>query len=200
MKRLIWMPLLVILLTGVMAAAAWSAESNEIIKNYSKNYSDQAYIIGPGDVLDISVWKDESMTKLVTVLPDGKISFPLIGEIMAGGKTLAQLSAELKEKINRFVPDPNVSLVVQQVNSLLIYVIGKVNHPGRFLLNTNVNVLQVLAMAGGLNPFAKRNKIKIFREEGKETEIFEFRYDDVSSGENLDQNIRLKRGDIIVVP
>ena len=200
MKRLIWMPLLVILLTGVMAAAAWSAESNEIIKNYSKNYSDQGYIIGPGDVLDISVWKDESMTKLVTVLPDGKISFPLIGEIMAGGKTLAQLSAELKEKINRFVPDPNVSLVVQQVNSLLIYVIGKVNHPGRFLLNTNVNVLQVLAMAGGLNPFAKRNKIKIFREEGKETEIFEFRYDDVSSGENLDQNIRLKRGDIIVVP
>ena len=83
---------------------------------------------------------------------------------------------------------------------MLIYVIGKVNHPGRFVLNANVNVLQVLAMAGGLNAFAKRNKIKIFRETKDKTEIFQFEYDDVTEGKNLEQNIGLERGDIIVIP
>jgi len=158
------------------------------------------YLIGPGDVLYISAWKVEDMTKLVTVLPDNKISFPLIGEVVAGGKTVVQLKKELEDKISRFVPDPNLSVMVQQVNSMQIYVIGKVNHPGRFVLNTNVNVLQALAMAGGLNPFAKRNKIKIFREKGDKPEIFKFRYDDVSQGIHPEQNIRLKRGDVIVVP
>lgn len=158
------------------------------------------YLIGPGDVLYISVWKVEDMTKLVTVLPDNKISFPLIGEVVAGGKTVVQLKKELEDKITHFVPDPNLSVMVQQVNSMQIYVIGKVNNPGRFVLNTNVNVLQALAMAGGLDPFAKRNKIKIFREKRNKPEIFKFRYDDVSHGTNPEQNIRLKRGDVIVVP
>jgi polysaccharide export outer membrane protein len=158
------------------------------------------YVIGPGDVLDISVWKDEAMTKLVTVLPDGKISFPLIGEVTAAGKTVAVLHKELEVKLNRFVPDVSLSMVVSQVNSMLIYVIGRVNNPGRFVLNTNVNVLQALAMAGGLNPFAKRGKIKIFREEAGQTKTFAFDFDDVAKGEALEQNIRLYRGDVIVVP
>ena len=131
------------------------------------------YIIGPGDVLEISVWNNEALTKSMTVLPDGKIHFPLIGEVVVGGKTLADLEKELEQKIGTFVPDPSLSVMVQQVNSMLIYVIGKVNHPGRFALNTNVNVLQVLAMAGGLNTFAKRNKIKIFRETHGKTDIFQ---------------------------
>lgn len=158
------------------------------------------YVIGPGDVLDIAVWKDEALTKLVTVLPDGKISFPLIGEVTAAGKTLAVLHKELEVKLNRFVPDVSLSMVVAQVNSMLIYVIGRVNNPGRFVLNANVNVLQALAMGGGLNPFAKRGKIKIFREEGGETKTFPFDYDEVAKGEALEQNIRLRRGDVIVVP
>jgi polysaccharide export outer membrane protein len=158
------------------------------------------YVIGPGDVLDISVWKDEAMTKLVTVLPDGKIAFPLIGEVTAAGKTVAVLHKELEAKLDRFVPDVSLSLVVSQVNSMLIYVIGRVNSPGRFALNTNVNVLQALAMAGGLNPFAKRDKIKIFREEGATTKTLAFDYDLVAKGEALEQNIHLRRGDIIVVP
>jgi polysaccharide export outer membrane protein len=90
--------------------------------------------------------------------------------------------------------------MVGQVNSMLIYVIGKVNHPGRFVLNTNVNVLQALATAGGLNSFAKRNKIKIFRETNGETHIFPFEYDSVTEGENLEQNVMLERGDVVVVP
>jgi polysaccharide export outer membrane protein len=98
------------------------------------------------------------------------------------------------------VPDLDLSVIVHQVNSMMVYVIGRVNNPGRFPINSNVSVLQALAMAGGLNPFAKRSKIKIFRNQGGQTRIFDFDYDDVSKGETLEQNIMLKRGDVIVVP
>ncbi len=158
------------------------------------------YVIGPGDVLDISVWKDTELSKLVTVLPDGKIFFPLIGEVQAGGRTVAELTGELKQKLTRYVPDVILSVVVHQVNSMLIYVIGKVNNPGRFVLNTDVNVLQALAMAGGLNPFAKSGDIKVFRQIGEGTRIYNFDYDDVSRGRDLSSNIRLVRGVVIVVP
>ena len=158
------------------------------------------YVIGPGDVLDISVWKEQALTKLVTVLPDGKISFPLVGAITAGGKNLNQLTKELEKKLSRFVPDLSLSVVVHQVNSHMVYVIGKVNKPGRFVLNSNIDVLQALAMAGGLNPFAEQGNIKIFREAGSGKKIFKFDYDDVAGGKKLEENIKLKRGDIIVVP
>ena len=158
------------------------------------------YIIGPGDILDISVWKDEALTKLVAVLPDGKISFPLIGEVTAGGMTLGQLKKELVKRLTRYVPDVNLSVVVTRINSMIVYVVGRVNKPGMFTLNTNVNVLQALAMAGGLNPFARRSKIKIFRKEREGTQIYPFDYDDITKGENLHQNIQLRRGDVVVVP
>ena len=178
----------------VASAVPVGAQQTDIPTGYTD------YIIGPGDILDISVWKDEALTKLVTVLPDGKISFPLIGEMTASGKTVGQLSDELREKLTRYVPDVILSVLVHQVNSMMIYVIGKVNKPGRFVLNTNVNVMQALAMAGGLNPFAKGNSIKIFREVPSNIKVFYFDYDDVSKGKDLDQNIRLKRGDVVVVP
>jgi len=158
------------------------------------------YLIGAGDILTISVWNNEELTKTVTVLPDGKIHFPLVNELVVGGKSLADLEKELKKKIEPFVPDAELSVMVNQVNSMLLYVLGKVNHPGRFPLNTNVNVLQALATAGGLNTFAKRNKIKIFREIDGKTYIFPFEYDRVTEGENLNQNVMLERGDVVVVP
>ena len=158
------------------------------------------YIIGPGDVLDISVWNNDALTRSMTVLPDGKIHYPLIGEVTAGGKTLAVLEKEVKDKINPFEPNPQLTVMVNQVNSLVIYVIGKVNSSGRFSLNTNINVLQALAIAGGLDTFAKKNKIKIYRESQGRSEIFQFEYDDVTDGENLKQNIMLERGDVVVVP
>jgi polysaccharide export outer membrane protein len=158
------------------------------------------YLIGPGDVLNIAVWKDEALTRQCVVLPDGKIAFPLIGQIIASGQTVDNLSKELSQKLGRFVPGVDLNVAVHQVNSLIIYVIGRVNSPGRFVLNTDVNVLQALSMAGGLNPFAKRGSIKIFREAGGGTQIYDFDYDAVSSGDNIKGNIRLKRGDVIVVP
>jgi polysaccharide export outer membrane protein len=110
------------------------------------------------------------------------------------------LKREIEEKISPYVPDVTLSLEVKQVNSMLLYVIGRVNSPGRFSLNANVNVLQALSMAGGLNPFAKRNSIKIFRQEGGKTQIFDFQYDSVVDGKFLRQNIILQRGDVVVVP
>jgi polysaccharide export outer membrane protein len=161
--------------------------------------ADKGYIVGPGDVLDIAVWKEEALTKLLTVLPDGKISFPLIGEVVAGGKTVEELKKEMETRLVKFVPDPVLSVGINQVNSMLVYVIGRVNNPGRFVLNANINILQVLSMAGGLNSFAKRSEIRMFREKDGNTEIREFDYDAVSAGKNLEQNIYLMRGDVIVV-
>ncbi|MBI5237002.1 MAG: polysaccharide biosynthesis/export family protein [Deltaproteobacteria bacterium] len=161
---------------------------------------EEGYLIGPGDVLDISVWKDEALTRSCVVRPDGAISFPLIGDVRAAGRTANQLKAEIGQRLDRYVPGTTLSVEIKQVNSMIIYVIGKVNAPGRFVMNSNVEVLQALATAGGLNVFAKKNKIKIFREEKNETTIFPFEYDEVVDGKRLDQNIRLKRGDVVVVP
>jgi polysaccharide export outer membrane protein len=158
------------------------------------------YVIGLGDVLNISVWKDESLTRQVVVLPDGKIAFPLIGQLPAAGRTVAEITKDMEQKLERFVPGVTLSVVVQQVNSLMIYVIGRVNTPGRFVLISDINVLQALAMAGGLNPFAKRGDIRIFREAGGGTKVLYFDYDKVSAGEEIRQNIKLRRGDVIVVP
>ena len=160
----------------------------------------QDYVIGPGDVLDIAVWKDEALTKSVVVRPDGKIAFPLVGEIMAGGKTPAELKKAMEARLDRYVPGVDLFVNVAQVNSMIVYVIGKVNTPGRQIVNSSVNVLQALATAGGLNVFARQKKIMIFRHAGKETLILNFDYDDVTDGKHLEQNILLKRGDVVVVP
>jgi len=191
MKRAIMMSMvMVVMMTAGVAMAA--EEKTE--------WPGMDYIIGPGDVLDISVWKVEELTKMVTVLPDGKIAFPLVGQLVAAGKTLEALSMELEKKLARFVPDANLSVLVHQVNSMMIFVIGRVNNPGRFVLNANADVLQALAMAGGLNPFAEGGKIKIFRKQGGGTEIIRYNYKEVVKGKDLVQNIVLKRGDVIVVP
>jgi polysaccharide export outer membrane protein len=160
----------------------------------------QPYLIGPGDVLMVSIWKEEALTQDVVVQPDGKIVFPLIGNVVVAGKSPEGVRKEISAKIKPFVPDPILTVSVRQINSLMIYVVGKVNQPGRFVLNANVNVLQALAIAGGLNSFANGSKIKVFRETSKGTKIYNFDFDDVSKGKRLEQNIGLKRGDVIVVP
>jgi len=170
-----------------------SAASGNIVER-------EDYRIGIGDVLLISVWKDESLTRQVSVLPDGTISFPLVGELRADGLTLFGLKTVIKQFLEKYVPDATLSVQVLQVNSQVVYVIGKVNRPGRFDLHSDINVLQALAMAGGLNPFAKSGGIKVFRESDEGTRIFDFDYDEVAKGERLEQNIRLKRSDVVVVP
>ena len=158
------------------------------------------YTIGPGDQLGIEVWKDPTLTRVVTVLPDGKITFPLIGELEASDKTIAQLKKEIEEKIARYVPNVTITVEVRQIN-LHIYVLGRVNAPGRFILPSNVTILQALAIAGGPNTFANRNQIRIFREvKGVTTMSPQFNYDEVTAGRGIKTNILLERGDVIFVP
>jgi polysaccharide export outer membrane protein len=183
---------------GVPAAIPASIASGEA--SHAKIPTEDGYLIGPGDVLDISVWKDEALTRSCVVRPDGFISFPLAGEIPAAERTVSQLKAEMEAKLSRYVPGVVLSLEVKQINSLIIYVIGKVNNPGRFVLSVDVNVLQALATAGGLNVFAKRDMIKVYRQGTNETAIFPFDYDSVTEGKRLEQNIHLKRGDVVVIP
>ncbi len=157
------------------------------------------YRIGAGDVLDIAVWKDEALTRTVVVLPDGTVSFPLIGRLAVAEKTVEQVRGELIGKLDRYVPDLELSLDVRQTASMVVYVIGRVNAPGRQALNATVTVLQALAMAGGPNPYAARNSIKVFRKEGAVTRVFTVRYNDIVDGD-LRTNMDLRRGDVIVVP
>ena len=179
----------------VLASPGWGAEpggAQPVIPEYR---------IGPGDVLNIEVWKDAALSRQVTVLPDGKISFPLIGELTAGDRTVAELKKEIESKISRFVPDSPLTVEVRQVNSLHVYVLGRVNAPGRFILTSNVTVLQALAIAGGPNAFANRSKIRIFREKGGKTTMSPpFDYDEVTAGRNIETNVLLERGDVIHVP
>jgi polysaccharide biosynthesis/export protein len=162
--------------------------------------ADAPYRIGAGDVLNIAVWKDDSLTRQVMVLPDGTFSFPLIGRVQAKGRSLDELKQQMVQRLAKYVPDPIISMEVMRPNSLMVYVIGKVNRPGQFTLVDNINVLQALSLAGGLNAFANSSHVRIFRKQGAATRIFEFDYDAVSRGREMKTNIQLERGDVIVVP
>ena len=203
MKKCCFLIVTSILCTG-LAFFAVAAEKNlqevQTKTGVAQSAADEEYIIGSGDVLDIASWRDDALARQVVVLSDGKISFPLVGEVVAAGKTIAQLKKDIADKLADYVPDAVISIEVKQSNSMVIYVTGKVTNPNRFPINANVTVLQALSTAGGLNPFAERNKIKIFRQEGGKTKVFLFKYDEVLDAKNLDQNITLKRGDVIVVP
>jgi polysaccharide export outer membrane protein len=157
------------------------------------------YIIGPGDVLGIAVWRDENLTKTVAVLNDGRITFPLIGDMIAEGKTVAQFKLEIEKALSKYTGDSNVTVEVKQSN-MNIFVTGRVKAPGKQMLVSNTNVLQALSMAGGLDPFARKHKIRIFRHLSDKTAMYSFNYDEVMEGRHLEMNIDLKRGDVIIVP
>lgn len=160
----------------------------------------ESYEIGPEDVLDISVWKEEGLKREILVRPDGFISFPLVGELRAAGRTVKQLQKEIVARLQRYIPDPVVTVGVLKINSNKIYVMGKVNKPGEYLTGRYVDVLQVLSMAGGLTPFAAENDIKIIRKVGRKTTVLPFEYAKVRAGAALHENIQLQAGDTVVVP
>lgn len=188
--------LLGLLLAGVAAAGA-PPDSPSV---RTAGFSDKQYLIGPGDQLGIEVWKDPTLTRTVVVLADGMITIPLVGEVQAGGRTVAELKKEIEERLSAFIPNPVLTLEVKQCNSLYVFVMGRVNNPCRCSVASAVNVLQALAMAGGLTPFAKRSQIRIFRNEGGRTRILPFDYDEVTAGNRLEENIELTRGDVVFVP
>jgi polysaccharide biosynthesis/export protein len=159
------------------------------------------YKIGPGDVLEVSVYGEESLNrKDLVVRPDGKISFPLIGEAQVGGLTTAQAKEAMEQSLHEYVPGAVASVSVAQLGSLQYYVVGKVNKPGMYNVSKPLTVLQALAMAGGLTPFAAESKIVILRNSGKDTVTIAFNYKKVKKGQNIEENIILERGDVVVVP
>ncbi|MFN2200541.1 MAG: polysaccharide biosynthesis/export family protein [Caldilineaceae bacterium] len=162
--------------------------------------ADVDYVIQPGDVLLVSVWREPDLQQTVLVRPDGGISFPLAGDLQAAGKTIAQVTEALTSKIVKYIPSPVVTVTLQENLGNRIYVTGKVAKPGVYLINQYVDVLQALSMAGGLTPFADRAKIKILRREGGGEQVLPFNYKQVEKGQGLEQNIRLRPGDTVLVP
>lgn len=162
--------------------------------------TDPAYVIGEEDVLNINVWKDPEVSRTVPVRPDGKISLPLINDVQAAGLSPAQLGMAITEKLRKFMADPQVTVIVTQINSRRVYIVGEVNRAGAFPMLPNMTVLQALSSAGGFTQFANLKGIYVLRSEDGKQNRFPFSYKDVIKGQRTEQNIVLKPGDTIVVP
>lgn len=162
--------------------------------------ADPAYVIGPEDALEISVWRDETLKAATLVRPDGGISFPLAGDIIVAGKTATQVREELVTRLSKYIPEPVVTVSVVRVSSYRIYVLGRVNKPGDFQVGRNIDVLQALSIAGGMTPFASEDGIQIIRKVDGKPQSIPFEYSRVRKGGDLSQNITLKSGDVLLVP
>jgi polysaccharide export outer membrane protein len=158
------------------------------------------YRLGAEDVLLVSVWKDEQLTREVVVRPDGMFSFPLVGDVPAENQTVDDIRGELVKRLTKYIPNPNVSVAVTKVASYKVYVVGRVNKPGEYVIGHYTDVLQALSLAGGLTPFAGENDIKVMRRVRGGQQAIPFRYGDIRKGRDLEQNILLQRGDVVMVP
>jgi len=186
--RLVWIGVL-----SLFAALAWVSARAQV--------TTAEYTVNPGDELDISVWKELELTKSVVVRPDGKFSFPLAGEVNALGRTMAQIQNDLTTKLKVYIPEPVITASVKSLDGFRIYVIGQVTKPGPYTMNPRLNVLQALSVAGGMTPFAASNDILILRGSNPANQrVLNFRYGEVSKGKNLQQNVPLEAGDVVVVP
>lgn len=187
--------LVVVALIGGMSGLAGKSTTTAMASEV-----DPEYQLGAEDVLLISVWKDEQLTREVVVRPDGMFSFPLIGDVQAEDRTVEQIRTDLVQRLTKYIPSPNVSVAVTKVASYKVYVVGRVNKPGEYLIGHYTDVLQALSLAGGLTPFAAENDIKVMRRVRGEQHAIPFRYGDMRKGRALEQNIVLQRGDVVMVP
>lgn len=161
---------------------------------------DETYTLQPGDVLDVSVWQEQTLQGSVLVRPDGAFTFPLAGEIEAKGKTIAQVTEQIRKRLVKYIPEPVVTVSVKQNTGNMIYVLGRVRQPGQFVMPRALDVMQALTLAGGLTPFADGEEIRVFRRVDGVQQTIPFNYDEVELGQNLEQNITLKAGDLVMVP
>jgi len=158
------------------------------------------YLVQPGDVLAVSVWKEEDLIQDVIVRPDGQITFPLVGEARAAGNSIEDLRLLISERLKKYIPDPVVTVSVRQLAGNTIYVLGKVNRPGVFPIVRDVDVMQALSLAGGTSTYAALNDIKILRRVNGKLTALSFKYAEVEKGKRLEQNVVLRAGDVVVVP
>ena len=176
---------------GVIVVLAWATGARA---------QDPSYTVKPGDVLSISVWKEPDLQKETLVRPDGSFSFPLVGEVDAKGKTVADLNKLMMQRLAKYIADPVVTVSIQEIKGNKVYVIGQVNKPGEFIMNPSVDVMQALSMAGGTTPFANLGDIVVLRRTATGKQSLPFHYNDVVKGRRMDQNIDLQAGDVVVVP
>jgi polysaccharide export outer membrane protein len=159
----------------------------------------EAYVIGPEDVLEISVWQNPDLSRTVTVRPDGRISLPLINDIHAAGLTPEKLKQVITERLKPFIETSDVAVIVQQINSWRVYVQGEVNSPGIYPFRSRISLSQAISMAGGFTEFAKKSRIQILRKQSSYTEVITVNYDDIMSGISLKEDLLLRPGDTIIV-
>ena len=162
--------------------------------------ADQRYLLNSGDILDISVWNEESLQKQAVVLPDGVITFPLAGEIVAKDKTVADVEEELTQKLSEYLADPVVTVSVTSVEGNRVHILGKVLNPGSFVMNQPLDAMQALSLAGGLSPYAEENNIIVLRRDGATQQVLPVKYAEIKKGKALNTNITLESGDVIIVP
>ncbi len=162
---------------------------------------DDSFVIGNDDVLAINVWKEPDISRSIPVRSDGKISLPLVGELQASGRTPLKLEQDIAEKLKNYIGEPEVTVIVEQINSQKFNILGQVSHPGSYPLTNSPTVLDAVALAGGFRDFAKQKSIYVLRQnpDGSQTRI-PFNYKDIVKGKNPEQNVRLQPRDTIIVP
>jgi len=180
------------------AAARPATERPEGVNPAAKVGKD--YIIGADDVLDVNVWKEQELTRTLQVRPDGKISMPLLGDVQAAGMTPGQLAQNVSERLKKFLTAPQVTVILTQINSQRVYVIGEVTRPGAYPVLPGMTVLQAISSAGGLTQFANSKKIFVMRNENHIQTKYPFSYKEVLDGRKAEENLAVKAGDTIVVP
>ncbi len=186
----------------LLASGSWLLAKGEQTKENPKSAAspEPLYVIQPNDLLEIFVWKEPELTRKVLVRPDGRISFPLVQDLQAAGISPAELKTVIESRLKEYLSAPNVTVVVEQIQSYRVYVIGKVQKPGIQTIEKPVTVLQALSLAGGFQDYAKDGEIVVVRKQSGENILFEFNYKDVIHGKKSEQNIFLRTGDVVVVP
>ena len=192
--------LLPCLLFFLCAFQGSSAAQTPAPKEPSEARLEPLYTIQPNDMLEIFVWKEPELTRKVLVRPDGRISFPLVQDLRAAGISPGELKAQIEDRLKEYLKSPNVTIIVDAINSYRVYVVGKVQKPGSLTIEKPITVLQALALAGGFQDYAKDAEMTIIRNYGKENIVYEFNYKDVVKGKRPEQNILLRSGDVVVVP
>ena len=189
---------------GFMVVLGCATASREALDEAAKPVSKE-FLLGPEDVLEVTVWRNQDLSRTVVVRPDGKISLPLIGDVQASGLSAAQVAAKIAARLTEFKENPNVSVSIKEVNSYFIYVLGEVLKPGKYPIKSYATVLQGVSLAGGFTPYASKNKMQVIRTltngDGNENQLrIPVPYNELISGKGEIENFVLKSGDTIVVP
>lgn len=194
------MRLISLLAVAAVLGGSCVCATDSVADDVLRSAPDKGYLIQPGDLLQVTVWKEPDLTGEALVRSDGGLSFPLVGDVMAAGKTVEALRNDFVNRLKGFIPDPVVTIATKQIGGNEIYVIGRVQRPGGYAFVKPLDVMEALSLAGGGTPFAALNQIVILRRENTQQRAIRFHYSRVASGKDLTENILLQSGDTVVVP